>query len=214
MMLLRLQPQHLRRVIFTLTWSLTLSLLNACSTAPIQSSASLSSQRLNEAHLKRVGSIQQFSLQGRIGVQSNYKGFSGGLLWQHNPSMDEINLHSPFGGQVASITKNSELITLTEANGKQTSASNAETLTYQILGWKLPLKGLQDWTLGRPAEGSITASSWDENGLLTSLSQNGWKIEYQNYADENGYLLPHKISLKSELVNLKLVIEKWGNIAP
>ncbi|PKO43522.1 MAG: outer membrane lipoprotein LolB [Betaproteobacteria bacterium HGW-Betaproteobacteria-22] len=213
-MALHLHICGLHRPYLLLTLGLTLGLLNACSTSPIQSSETLYSQRLNAAHLKHIGGIQQFSLQGRIGVQSNYKGFSGGLFWQHTPIADEINLHSPLGGQVASIAKNPETITLTDASGKQISASNAETLTYQVLGWSLPLDGLQDWALGRPTENSPSASTWDDNGLLTSLSQNGWQIEYQNYADKDGYQLPHKISLKSEQVNLKLIIEKWSNITP
>jgi len=173
---------------------------------------SADSSARNQAHLLRNATIQQFSLQGRIGVQTNSKGFSGGLQWQHSAANDNIALYSPLGGQVAQITKSSDLITLTDANGKQISAANAETLTYNALGWSLPLTGLSDWSLGRPSNSPILAITWDEQGLLTTLNQDGWKIEFSNYTEQNGHWLPGKISLKSDQVNLKLLVENWSNI--
>jgi len=195
-----------------------LSLLQACtgvsSIKPVPSNAS---QRLNQAHLKHIANIQHFSLKGRIGVQTQGKGFSGGLHWQHDTSDDDIALYSPLGGQVASINKSATQITLIDANGNSFSANDAETLTQSALGWQLPLTGLADWSLGRPAgyttqNSTLHNSTWDELGLLTTLHQDGWKIEYQNYSEQNGYLLPSKIFLKSDKVNLKLLVESWDNI--
>lgn len=188
------------------------TLLAACASTPQQVTTSADAFLRNQAHLQRNAQIQQFSLQGRIGVQTNSKGFSGGLQWQHAIASDNISLYSPLGGQVAQITKSSNQITLTDANGKQLSAANAETLTYNALGWSLPLTGLADWSLGRPSKSPIQASTWDEQGLLTTLNQDGWKIEFSNYIEQNGYWLPGKIFLKSDQVNLKLLVENWNNI--
>ncbi|ACT48732.1 lipoprotein insertase outer membrane protein LolB [Methylotenera mobilis] len=188
------------------------TLLAACASTPQRVSMSTDSSIRNQAHLQRNAKIQQFSLQGRIGVQTNSKGFSGGLQWQHTLANDNIALYSPLGGQVAQITKSSNQITLIDANGKQVSAANAETLTYNALGWSLPLTGLADWSLGRPSSSPIQASTWDEQGLLTTLEQDGWKIEFTNYTEQNGYWLPGKIFLKSDQVNLKLLVENWNNI--
>lgn len=163
----------------------------------------------NQQHLLTNAEIRQFSLQGRIGAQTNSKGFSGGLKWQHSESTDSIGLFSPLGSQLAQIEKSSELITLTDANGKAMSAKSAESLTHQVLGWSLPLAGLADWSLGRPSKGLILASTWDEQGLLTTLNQDGWKIEFSNYTEHRGYWLPSKIFLKSDQVNLKLLVENW-----
>jgi len=189
------------------------TLLAACASTPQQVTISADSALRNQIHLQRNAKIQQFSLQGRIGVQTNSKGFSGGLQWQHSLANDNIALYSPLGGQVAQINKSSNQITLTDANGKQLSATNAETLTYNALGWSLPLTGLADWSLGRPSKGRIQASTWDEQGLLTTLDQDGWKIEFSNYTEQHGYWLPGKVFLKSDQVNLKLLVENWNNIA-
>ena len=195
------------------TLSCLLTLLAACSSVPNKASPSADATLRHQKHLQANAAIQQFSLQGRIGVQTNSKGFSGGLKWQHTSNSDNISLHSPLGSQVAQITKSSDKITLTDASGKKISAADAETLTYNTLGWSLPLTGLADWSLGRPSRSPILASTWDEQGLLTTLNQDGWKIEFSNYAELDGYWLPGKIFLKSEQVNLKLLVENWDNIS-
>lgn len=201
---------HFARTLLLLS---VVSLLPACVSVPDAKHApSSASQALKQAHLRHIANIQYFSLQGRIGVQTDGKGFSGGLHWQHNATNDDIALYSPLGGQVASIKKSAGQITLEDANGNSMSASDAETLTQTALGWQLPLVGLADWSLGRPSSSPILDSTWDTQGLLTTLHQDGWKIEYQNYAEQNGYLLPSKIFLKSDKVNLKLLVETWNNI--
>ncbi|WP_292807995.1 lipoprotein insertase outer membrane protein LolB [Methylotenera sp.] len=201
---------HLIRLLLVLSVATCLS---ACVSAPKQVAVSAESILRNQNHLQRNAEIHQFQLRGRIGVQTNSKGFSGNLSWDHGANSDDIALFSPLGSQVAQITASSEKITLTDANGKQQAATNAETLTYQTLGWSLPLSGLADWSLGRPSKSPIEASTWDEQGLLTTLNQDGWKIELSNYAEQNGYLLPSKIFLKSDQVNLKLLVENWNIMA-
>lgn len=184
-------------------------LLQACAgtkKVPVVDNASI---LLHQAHLKHIGHIKKFTLKGRIGVQAATKGFSGGLLWQHTIHHDAIALYSPLGGQVASIVKSDEKITLADANGNSISADSAENLTQSALGWELPLAGLADWSLGKPASTSVMHSAWDEQGHLSTLKQDGWQIEYQSYVMQDGYMLPHKIYLKSEKVNLKLLVEKW-----
>lgn len=173
---------------------------------------STAAQKLRTQHLQQLASIEQFSMQGRIGVQTNGKGFSGSLQWQHTNTEDNIDLYSPLGSQVASIKKTPDQVTLTDSSGKRFSAADAETLTQETLGWKLPLTGLSEWSIGRPTQSTIQSSSWNEQGLLTNLDQDGWKIEYDNYAQQGAYMLPGKIFLKSDQLNLKLLVEKWNSL--
>jgi outer membrane lipoprotein LolB len=186
-------------------------LLSSCvSTPKIHPVENVKSQALQQQHLQTIANIQQFTLKGRIGVQTEGKGFSGGLNWQHVNSNDDISLYSPLGGQVASIKKTSDSVTLQDTKGNTLSAADAETLTQKALGWKLPLAGLVDWSLGRPNNSPIQSITWDELGRLNTLKQDGWDIEYQNYVDNSGIFLPSKILLKSEKVNLKLLVENWN----
>lgn len=187
-----------------------LALLQACvgipTSKPIDNPAL---QAMHQRHLQNLSTITAFTLQGRIGVQTEGKGFSGSLTWQHNISSDDIALYSPLGGQVASIKKTANNVTLEDAKGNSISAADVETLTQNALGWKLPLTGLADWSLGRPATGEIQASTLDEQGHLNTLKQEGWDIEYQNYTEQNGHFLPKKIILRNDKAHLKLLVENW-----
>lgn len=185
--------------------------LQACvgvpASKPVESAAS---KALYLQHQQEIAAIQQFSLKGRIGVQSENKGFSGGLTWQHDKATDEVLLFSPLGGQVASIKKTVTQVVLMDEKGNSITETDAETLTQKTLGWKLPLAGLADWALGRPTNSNIFAKTLDEQGHLITLKQDGWDIEYQNYSTQYGHFLPSKILLKNEKASLKLLIEEWN----
>lgn len=194
-------------IIFAL---LTLQACVSVPSKPIDQSATLA---IHQQHLQKVAQIQQFALQGRIGIQANGKGFSGGIHWQHDALQDVLALFSPIGGQVANIDKTADKITLKDAIGNSVSASDAESLTEKTLGWRLPLAGLTDWSLGRPSKSPILESNWDQKGFLTMLKQDGWEIQFELYTLQDGFFLPSKITLRNEKAHLKLLIEQWNDVA-
>ena len=203
-----------------LVLSLALSLGGCVTQAPvIASKANLA--LLNQQHLNKLAQIKQFSLKGRIGINTSGKGYSASLTWLHNSdnNTDNIELFSPFGSKLSDIVKNNTEVVLTLANGNQFSAVDAESLTQTTLGWRLPLAGLSDWVLGRmtvvsPQNDNNQAPviTLDSLGRMATLKQYGWDIAYEGYSDNTGYILPNKILLRSANVNLKLVVEKWDGL--
>ncbi|MES2499963.1 MAG: lipoprotein insertase outer membrane protein LolB [Pseudomonadota bacterium] len=190
-----------------------LLLLNACATtsqSPITQSPTPIA--IYQQHLAELAQIKSFSLKGRLGVVTEKKGFSGGVDWQHTFNSDNVDVYSPVGGKVANISKTASGVTLITQDNRSVSAPDAESLTENTLGFKLPLLGLSDWALGKPTKSHIDASTWDENGRLLTLKQDGWDISYENYTEIQGVFLPNKIVLKSEKVNLKLLVENWIEI--
>lgn len=184
--------------------------VSACATQPMAPTIpSPEHLALHQQHLASLAKIQTFSLKGRLGVVTQKQGFSGGIEWQHQATTDNIDVYSPVGSKVANITKTSSQVVLTDQKSQQTKAKDAETLTESTLGFRLPLSGLSDWAIGRPTASKIAASNWDAQGRLTMLKQDGWDIGFENYLESNGTFLPTKIVLKSEQVNLKLLVEKW-----
>ncbi len=194
-----------------LLFATTILLISGCATVTPPPTQTINSS-INQQHLATLVNIKAFSLKGRLGVVTNPRGFSGGIEWQHQTSNDNIDIFSPVGGKIANIAKNASGVTLTTQDGHSVKANDAESLTETTLGWRLPLNGLNDWAIGRPTTSKIEASSWDEQGRLLTLKQDGWDISYENYAVNNGVFLPSKTVLKSEKVNLKLLIEKWVSI--
>ena len=167
------------------------------------------SAAVHQQHIAKLNAIKSFSLKGRLGVVTQKQGFSGSLNWQHSAQNDNIDVFSPLGGQIANIKKTESGVTLTSQDGRSITAQNAESLTETTLGFRLPLTGLSDWALGKPTSSKIEASTWDSQGRLLTLKQDGWDIGYENHADNNGVALPNKVILKSEKLNLKLIIEMW-----
>jgi len=192
-----------------------LLLISSCSVLPKKSSAPQPNSSVNEKHLASLANIKSFSLKGRLGVVTNPRGFSGGIEWQHQTmkdsqtNTDNMDIFSPVGGKAANIIKNQSGVTLTTQDGHSIKTQDAESLTEATLGWRLPLNGLSDWVLGKPTSSKVDASTWDENGRLTTLKQDGWDISYDNYVDNHGLFLPKKVLLKSDKVNLKLIVDQW-----
>lgn len=180
-------------------------LLAGCAALPAQKQAEPAAYN---AHLQRLIKIESFGLEGRIGVLTETKGFSGSMRWHHRPDGDDIAFYSPLGTQLGELEKNADGVTLTTSQ-KTFHAEDAEALTQQTLGWSLPMSGLSDWVLGRPAKGDAEILAWDTAGHIARLRQNGWEIEYPAYQTTPGLQLPTKIVLKSRKLDLKLVVENW-----
>ncbi len=198
---------HLIRAYLTLCLLATLA---ACSSLPPQApSATPASLSLHQQHLASLSRIQRFELKGRLGVQADGKGYSASLIWQHNAEQDDIRIYSPLGGQLARIQKTADGISLEDAQGQVTVGKDAESLTQTLLGWRLPLSGLADWALGRPANSAMASLTWDEAGHTLSLNEADWAIDYQHYQASSTAFLPHKLNLKNARVQLKLIVEKW-----
>lgn len=193
-----------------LRWVQLVAVLTLPGCAALQQQAEPASDlATHQRHLDNLAEIRQFNIQGRIGVQTEGRGFSGSTRWQHQAKQDTIALFSPLGGQVADINVTPESVVLVDSDGKSYRAADAETLTQKTLGWRLPMKGLPDWVLGRPAPGNVEDVHWDQSGRVTRLKQHGWDISYAQYQDSQGYQLPGKVTLVSPKLNLKLIIERW-----
>lgn len=204
---------------FKIRWIgiLGLLLISGCATLKPATESSLPTpvgnpSELHQVHLEQLAHINQFYLQARIGIQSEGKGSSGSARWRHNPDGNDISMLSPVGSSVAKIITDPKGVTLTTNDGKVLQATNAESLTQEHLGWRLPLTGLPDWALGRPANRLAEELHWDSIGRITKLKQDGWEIEYPEYMEAAGYRLPKRINLKSKNLTLKLVIESWGEL--
>jgi outer membrane lipoprotein LolB len=185
-------------------------LLSSCATQTtsptLPTPASSSAQ---QQHFAKISQLQSFSLRGRLGVVTQKQGFSGTIDWQHQPQTDQIDVFSPLGGKIANIQKTPDGVVLTDAKGNSVKAADAESLTNMTLGFRLPLTGLSDWALGRPTSSKVDNMYWDEQGRLTMLKQDGWDIQYEHYVEVKAVFLPKKIVLKSEQLNLKLLVEQW-----
>lgn len=166
-------------------------------------------QPIKEAASARVTS---FGLIGRILVKADRRGFSGSVHWQHSDISDEILLFSPLGQTVAQIDRYTEGVRLITSEQKVYYANSAENLTEEVLGWRLPLAGLQFWVLGTHFPFTMSEKDLDRSGRTVAIRQDGWKITYLDYFSQHATTydhLPRVLELSRVDLKLKLVIDNW-----
>jgi outer membrane lipoprotein LolB len=112
---------------------------------------------------------------------------------------------SSLGAGVARIVREKDSVVLTTAEMREYRAADAETLTEDALGFRLPLAGLADWVRGRASEPSLARIERGPDGRLRSLEERGWKIDYLEYQGD----LPSRLRLTYQDIELRLAISQW-----
>lgn len=149
-----------------------------------------------------------FVLSGRIAVKYGDDRSSSGVRWTHHSEADEIILLAPLGQTVARIRSDIQGAAL-DMPFKHYSAQDADDLTQQVLGWRLPLAGLRYWVLALPAPNGAFDMERDMNGQVALLSQDGWVIRYTRYAAQSPDSLPLHVALQREGLEIRLLIDEW-----
>lgn len=152
--------------------------------------------------------VENWSLQGRIGVRAEEQSLSGQIHWTHRPETDEMLIVSPLGQGVARIVRDSAGVTLEVPNRAPRHAADAESLTRAVLGYGLPLSGLTWWVQARPAPGRAFEATWDASGRIAQLKQDGWVIDYLQYADD-APARPRKLLVVRSGLEIRLVTDNW-----
>lgn len=157
--------------------------------------------------------LLEFELAGRIAVRYGEQAASGSVAWRHARDSDELLITTPVGGAVARIVRDREGVVLTTADGVEHRATDAETLTERVLGFRLPLEGLSDWVRARPAAGPTAVAQYDIDARLASLEQSGWRIDYLDYATAGAGAkptpMPTRLRLQYPGLELRLAIHDW-----
>jgi outer membrane lipoprotein LolB len=154
--------------------------------------------------------VKTFRISGRIGVRYGGESFSGLLRWGHREAGDEIFILSPLGQGVARIERDAAGVSLVTAEGRTYRARDVETLTQEVLGWRLPLSGLQYWVTGHPAPGAAMDMDFDDERFLRRLRQNGWRVDYEEYRAVQGLALPARLEMANNELTVRLVVDSWS----
>lgn len=156
-------------------------------------------------------SAADFKLLGRISIQDENQRFSGSFRWQHLAIGDEILLFTPLGQAVAEITKDNDGVRLITSKLEAFYATDVENLTEEILGWRLPLNGLQYWIQGTHSPVTASEKDLDNKDRVVAIRQDDWKIHYSSYTSVqlNQIPLPRILDLIYENLRIRLVVDDW-----
>ena len=152
---------------------------------------------------------EKFNLTGRISIQDEHQRTSGGIRWQHSKMVDEILLLSPLGQVMAQIIRDYEGVRLTTSDQQAFYATDVESLTEDILGWRIPLAGLQYWARGKHSPTTMAMKDLDENDRVVKIRQDGWEIDYISYTTVQATqkLRPKVLTLSYDVLKIRLVVD-------
>jgi len=187
-------------------------LLTGCATTPQLPSAE--QDRLWQQHRQSLEHKADWTLTARIAGSTEDDAWSGKLSWRQIEGSYQMYFQAPFGQGAVQLLGSPEQVEMRTSDQQVVVADDAESLLYQQLGWRLPLKGLRYWVLGLPMPVTVPTDAaavlaFDETGRLASLQQSQWQVSYEAYRRVDEVELPQKVYLKNHAMSLRLVIDRW-----
>jgi len=147
-----------------------------------------------------------FELSGRVAVRDGKDAASGRIFWRHSNDADELLITSPVGQGIARINRERDQFRLVTGDNKEYRATDAESLTEQALGWRLPLDGLSDWVQARASPGRPAEMRGEPDKGL-ELRQDGWHVAYEEFRGGR----PFRMRLTREDLEIRLIVDQWTN---
>jgi len=173
-------------------------------------------QQAQQQWLRRQQSVQQFEIwdvHARAVAILPGAVYHVGIRWQRDRKGYTILLEAPFGQGVfrlESTPGSSPPYRLSLPDGQVFESESAEALLDQVIGWSIPISGLEYWIRGIPRPGSDYSHLVGAGGRLKSLEQDGWSIRYRDYfSTQDLPRLPRRMQLVHSDLTLKLVVEYW-----
>lgn len=182
--------------------------LSACATRPVATiQEQVPSWQERQQALAQLGS---WSFKGRLAVKDKVQdSWSASLRWQQDGDSFDIHLSGAFGRGAARLFGHEGYAVIETAQQAALTATSAELLMQEQLGWSVPVQGLKHWLIGSPEPGMIERHSIDAFGRLSELEQSGWQIRYRSYTEVKGIELPRKLELENPRMRVRLVIDAW-----
>ena len=175
---------------------------------PVKPSAS--SQPAWEARRAQLVRIDRFTLQARVSSGGLF-GVKGNLHWRQLPGSFDMRVAGPFGIGAATISGRGNEVQIRTAKRSFTTTDPEGDLKAR-LGWTFPVSHLRYWVLGQPAPGSKAEFALDGAGRITSIKQDGWTLQFEEYQDAGAVELPRKFEVANEELRLKVIVDTWSEL--
>lgn len=158
-----------------------------------------------------MAKYNDWDMHSRAVVKLEAGVYNIGIRWQRDPDNFMMLLEAPLGQGVFRIeSKPGEAYRLRLPDGRVFENLTAEALLEDVIGWSLPISGLDYWIRGMPRPGSVYSHRVRADGRTRSIKQDQWVISYLDYFEQQeDPRLPRKIKLVNDTIAIKLVVERW-----
>ncbi len=160
---------------------------------------------------KTMTALESWDIRARAALTLKGQAYSIGLSWERASDRFILMMEAPFGQGVFRIDGDAGgPYRLRLPDGSVFTNATPEALLEEVVGWSLPIGGLEYWIRGIPQPGSNYSRRLDAGGRARAIRQDRWDIAYIDYfAVQPEPQLPRKLKLSRDELTLKLVIERW-----
>ena len=195
----------MRRIFWLL---LLVPVLNACTGVAVKEPGVAN----KPAYQQRAGllnAVEAWGLVGKISLDDGDQGGSGKLRWDVKQGHSELDFHGAMGRGAWHLQTGPQGASLKMADGTEQSASDVNELIENYVGWPVPLNALHWWVRGLAAPGAVENEEIGPDGLLLSLAQFGWNVNFTRYGSRAGLQLPVRLNATRDDYRVKLAISRW-----
>ncbi len=183
-----------------------LLLLSACAAPRLKPTATLlGAQDMREADLARH---DHWTIEGRLGVSDGNDGGSGSIEWLQDGGSFRLSLHAPVTGKTWVLHGDRDHAVLEGLRPHPVEGSSAANLLARELNWQFPVAQLDYWVRGMRAPGQARVV-FRADGLPAQIEQDGWTVEYLDYASDVDPPLPNRIFARNGNKHVRLAIRNW-----
>ncbi len=141
---------------------------------------------------------------------SHQQKFKTRVSWKQQSENYQIKLRDFIGRTIAIIDATPSGVVAKTSKGERYQGDDPEALINELFAINIPVTGMRYWLQGIPLPNEkIDQLMLGDNGLATSLSQQGWKISYPHYLQNDPYKMPSQVNLEFENISLTVKISQW-----
>ncbi|MBO9536707.1 lipoprotein insertase outer membrane protein LolB [Herbaspirillum sp.] len=164
---------------------------------------------------------ESIDISGRISVQYEQndrpQSLHGSFIWSQTAQNTDLELLSPLGQTVATISVKPGIATLVESGKPPRVAPDVDELAAQSLGWPLPVSGMRQWLQGSGTDSAgkpFRAQPGTDYAAFATLD--GWRVAYANWQTDpdSGATRPKRIDLtrnteQAGKVSIRIAVDSW-----
>lgn len=196
-----------------LTFNSLLSYLWVISTLIISlsiSGCSLLDLKQNDQELeKQLNNIQHWQARGKLSVATPEDTVTGYLTWQQNEQDFDLFISGPFGQGSSRLVGNHTKASLTLPGKDPIHAPSADYLMSKYVGWTFPVLDIRYWVKGQASPHSPSTEIRNSMGLLDSLNQHNWDVQFSQYQRAGDTWLPGRIKITGHAFKFTFIIKEW-----